>query len=58
MISAGTDTGVYVDLGKDEPGMILQSREGREWHDIQIDGKTIKSPLDLNSLPPGRYRLV
>ena len=35
-------------------------REGRYlvWRDYQVDGKTVKSPVDADALPPGRYRLI
>jgi len=58
MIVAGTGPFIYIDLGKDEPGMILQRREGREWRDFQVEGKAVKAPIKIDSLPPGRYRLV
>jgi hypothetical protein len=59
MIVAGTGPLIYIDLGKDEPGMPLQ-REYRErgrlvWRDYLVDGKVIKSPVDIDALPAGRY---
>ena len=43
MIVAGSDKGIWIDLGKDEPGMTLQReyREGgyRVWRDYLVDGK-------------------
>jgi hypothetical protein len=35
-------------------------REGRylAWRDYKVDGKVVKSPVDIDSLPAGRYRLV
>ena len=57
MIVAGTSPFIYIDLGEDEPGMILQRLEGREWRDCKVKSKQVKSPIDVNSLPPGRYRL-
>ena len=53
MIVAGTDKYIWIDLGKDEPGMTLQRLEGRVWVDY-----VVKSPIDIERLPPGRYRLV
>ena len=62
MIVAGTHTGVYIDLGNDAPGMILQCRyrEGGMyiWRKYLVDGETVKSPVDIDTLPPGKYRLV
>ena len=43
MIVAGTHLPINIDLGKDEPGMTLQSRyrEGGKliWRDVVKDGK-------------------
>ena len=62
MIVAGTSPFLYIDLGKDEPGMILQRehREGRYlvWRDYTVDGEVVKSPVDIDELPAGVYRLV
>jgi hypothetical protein len=62
MITAGTSPPVNIDLGGNEPGMILQ-REYSEgghlvWRDYQVNGETVKAPLDIDALPAGRYRLV
>jgi hypothetical protein len=52
----------WSDLDSNEPGMILQReyREGRYlvWHDFKVDGKVVKSPVDIDALPAGVYRLV
>jgi hypothetical protein len=53
MITTSTSPFLYIDWGEDEPGMILQRRDG-DW----VDGKVVKSPVDVDSLPAGRYRLV
>ena len=59
MITAGTDTGVNIDLGKDEPGMVLQRRErGQDWRNYLINRRLVKSPVDIETLPAGKYRLV
>jgi hypothetical protein len=58
MITAGTGSLIYIDLGKDEPGMTLQRLEGREWMDYEMDGVPVLSPVDIETLPPGKYRLV
>jgi hypothetical protein len=58
MIAAGTSPPIYIDHGKDEPGMTLQRSEDREWVDYVVDSKLVKSPVDIDALPPGRYRLV
>ena len=59
MILAGTSPLLYIDLGNNKPGMTLQRREsGQEWKDYRKDGKKVKSPVDIDTLPAGRYRLV
>ncbi len=62
MINAGTSPFLYFDSGNDEPGMTLQCeyREGKYlvWCDYEVDGETVKSPVDIDALPAGRYRLV
>jgi hypothetical protein len=57
MITTSTSPFLYIDWGEDEPGMILQRRE-RDWVDYKVDGKVVKSPVDIDALPPGRYRLT
>lgn len=50
---------VWIDLGKDEPGMILQQRKrGDRWRNYLKDGKQVKSPVKLDKLPAGKYRFV
>jgi hypothetical protein len=62
MITAGTDKGIWIDPGKDEAGMTLQYRDVKNgyivWRDVMKDGKVVKSPVDIDKLPAGRYRLV
>ena len=62
MISAGTHTGVWIDLGKDEPGMVLQRRD-REggmyiWNEYVVNGEPVIAPIKIDTLLPGKYRLV
>jgi hypothetical protein len=38
--------------------MTLQRREDRECVDYTVDGKVVKSPVDIDKLPAGRYLLV
>ena len=38
--------------------MILQRWAGREWVDYKVDGKVVKSPVDIDALPPGGYQLT
>ena len=50
-----------IDLARDEPGMTLQYRNverGRiVWRDYTVDGEAVKSPVDIDALPAGVYRL-
>jgi hypothetical protein len=57
MIVAGTSPPINIDWGENEPGMTLQRREGK-WVNYKVDGKVVKSPVDIDALPPGKYRLV
>jgi hypothetical protein len=57
MIVAGTHPPINIDLGSNEPGMTLQRWAGK-WVNYKVDGKTVKSPVDIDALPAGRYRLV
>ena len=58
MITAGTYPPIHIDLGK--PGMTLQFRERGfiVWRDYTVDGEVLKSPVDVDALLPGVYRLV
>jgi len=58
MISAGTSPPIWIDYGNDEPGITLQRLDGKECVDYKVDGKLVKSPVDIDALPAGRYRLV
>jgi hypothetical protein len=58
MIVAGTYPPVQIDFGNDEPDMILQRWDRNDWVNYKMDGKVVKSPVDTDALPPGRYRLV
>ena len=62
MLIAGTAPLISIDLGRDEPRMVLQYRDFERrrlvWRDYMVDGEPVKSPVDIDSLPPGKYRLV
>ena len=58
MIVAGTHPLIHIDLGTDKPGMKLQRLEQYVWVDYRVEGKVVTSPVDIDSLPAGRYRLV
>ena len=57
MIVAGTHPPISIDLGSNEPGMTVQRRDGEGRHlvyrDYQMDGETVKSPVDIDALPAG-----
>ena len=57
MITEGTSPPISIDLGEDEPGMTLQRHEAREWVNYKVDGKVVKSPVDIDTLAFGKYRL-
>ena len=61
MISAGTHPPISIDLGRDEPGMTLQfrnlERDQIVWRDYRVDGESVRSPVDVDALPFGRYQL-
>ena len=56
MITTSTSPFLHFDWGEDEPGMILQRRYGK-WVSYQVDGEVVKSPVDIDELLPGVYRL-
>jgi len=58
MIVAGTGPLIYIDLGKDEPGMVLQRQDRDGWVDVIINGDVVRSPIKIDKLPAGRYRLI
>jgi hypothetical protein len=58
MITESTSPFLYIDSGNDEPDMTLQRREDREWVNHKVNRKVVKSPVDIDALPAGRYRLV
>jgi hypothetical protein len=63
MITAGTYPPISIDLGIDEPGMILQYRnvEGCDiiWRDYRVGGETVKSPVDFDKFTLiSQYHLV
>ena len=62
MITAGSYPPISIDFGKDEPGMTLEYRdfERRQivWRDYTVDGEVVKSPVDIDVLLPGVYRLI
>ena len=57
MIWSAGDLGIEIDFGNDKPGAILQRKEKDGYHDYLVDGKPVVNPFDVESLPPGWYRL-
>ena len=62
MITAGSYPPVSIDFGKNEPGMTLQFRNVKRdqtvWRDYMVDGEAVKSPVDIDALLLGVYRLT
>ncbi len=58
MIYSAVDLGIEIDFGSNEPGAILQYRDKGYWYDYLVDGKPVVNPFDVETLPPGFYRLV
>ena len=59
MIVSGTSPLLYIDLGSNKAGIVLQRRESsQDWKDYLKDGEVVKSPVDIDALPAGHYRLV
>ena len=62
MITAGSYPPINIDLGKDEPGMTLQFRKVERgqivWRDFTVDVEQVLSPVDIDALPAGVYRLM
>jgi hypothetical protein len=58
MILQAGDLGILIDFGDNLPGSVLQRKEGGKWRDYEVDRRTVTAPIDVNSLPPGEYRLV
>ena len=50
--------GTVIDLSKDESGMILQRFDRGVWRDYLVKGQRVLSPVDIETLPAGKYRLV
>jgi len=57
MIYSAGDLGIEIGFGNNKPGAILQRKERDGYQDYLIDGKPVTNPFDVESLPPGRYRL-
>jgi len=57
MIYSAVDLGIEIDFGPDQPGAVLQRKGKGHWHDYLVDGKPVTNPLNVETLPPGRYRL-
>jgi hypothetical protein len=57
MLSAG-DLGVEIDYGAGNPQGTLQRLENGDWQDYRPGGEAVTSEsLDIDSLPPGKYRI-
>ena len=52
------DRNVLIDSGYNSPGDSLQRKGPQGWQNFKVNGKEVKAPVDIDSLPPGEYRLV
>jgi len=57
MIYSAGHLGFEIDFGPDKSGAILQRKPKGYWRDYLVDGEPVVNPVDLESLPSGRYRL-
>jgi hypothetical protein len=58
MIISSGHTGVWIDLGSNKPGRKPQRRErGQDWQNYLVNRRVVKSPVDIETLPAGEYRL-
>ena len=57
MILSAVDLVIEIDYGPDQPGAILQRKEKGHWHDYLVDGAPVVNPFNVETLPPGFYRL-
>ena len=61
MLTAGSYPPISIDFGNDKLGMVLQYRDVKNgqivWRDYTVDGETVKSPVDIDTLPFGKHRL-
>ena len=57
MIYSLGDLALEIDVGRNQPGAILQRKIKGRYQDYLIDGKPVINPVDVNTLPPGWYRL-
>ena len=62
MVVSGTYPPISINLGSNKPGLTLQRQyqEGGRliWRDVVKDGQVVKSPVDADGLPTGKYRLI
>lgn len=58
MVILAGNLGVQLDTGSNRPGAVLQRLEAGEWTDVEIDGKPVTWPVQLEQLKPGQYRLA
>ena len=57
VIWSARNLGIEIDFGNDKPGAILQRKENDGYHDYLVDGQPVTNPFDVETLPPGWYRL-
>jgi hypothetical protein len=57
MIYSAVDLCIEIDFRTDQPGAVLQRKDKGHWRDYLVDGERVVNPFDVESLPPGFYRL-
>jgi hypothetical protein len=57
MILSLVDLCIEIDFRSDRPGAVLQRKDKGHWRDYLVDGETVVNPFDVETLPPGFYRL-
>ena len=54
-----TSPPISINLGRNDPGMTLQREVKRDqWINYLVNGEPVKSPVDLDALLAGKYRLI
>ena len=58
-VLSASDLAVEIDYGVGKPSGTLQRLDNSVWENYRLDGEVVSSEaLDIESLPPGRYRVV
>lgn len=58
MIYQAGDYNLIFDSGSNTDGDFLQRKGPDGWSNFEVEGRVLRAPIDMYSLPPGQYRLV